>query len=1146
MKAKSLLSKQMLQSLLIALTLCVIGTTKGYGHDFSAVCPSGQTLYYYITNYLDYEVRLTSPNSGWTDDTKPVGNVVFPSTVTYNGNTYTVIGIGSYAFSNCSGITSITIPNTITYINSGAFYYCTGLPSVTFPSSLTTIDEAAFAYCSNLTSFTIPSSVTTLHRTAFTYSGWYNNQPDGYLCKDGWCIEYKGTPSGSLVVPSGTTRIASCAFYQCTGFTGTLSLPNTLVSIGAAAFSGCTALEGSITIPNSVTTIGGNAFYGCTHFHGSLTLSNSLVSIGVSAFNHCTNLTGTLSIPSTLVTIGNNAFYYCRHLTGNLVFPSTLESIGNTAFGACYDITSVTIPGTSTTIGEDVFESCSSLSSVTLGISEIPEGVFDDCSTLTSLTLLNTVTSIGGGAFYGCSALPSVNIPNSVTYIGDAAFYNSGLTSVTIPNSVQIIGADVFMNTVWFNNLPDGAYYANNCCLGYKGNKPTGALTIAANTRLIAGHAFSLCDGLTSVSFPNTLIRICSYAFYGCSGLTSVVIPDSCTIIGAEAFAACSGLTSVSFGEQISNIGGLCFDDCPNIAEIYSYAVTPPTLGYCVFDNTPNSIPVHVPWGSISAYSSASGWNYFYNFQGIGPAPTYTITVSANPSNGGSVTGGGTYTQGATCNLIASANTGYSFVRWTKNGVQVSTNPNYSFTVTESASYVAVFNQNSYTISASANPSMGGSITGTGNYNYGSTCTVTASANSGYSFVNWTENGTQVSTNASYSFTVNDNRTLVANFNAIPNFNVSVSANPSNAGTVTGGGSYQQGQTCTVTASANSGYSFVNWTENGNVVSTNANYTFNVTTNRTLVANFTANTYTIAVSANPTNGGTVSGGGTFNYGQSCTVNATPATGYTFTNWTENGNVVSTNASYTFSVNDNRTLVANFNALPVNFNVSVSANPSNAGTVTGGGSYQQGQTCTVTASANSGYSFVNWTENGTQVSTNASYSFTVNANRTLVANFTSTPSTFVINTSVVPAEGGTVIGAGTYQQGVICTVVVIPNEEYEFVNWTENGIVVSEEESFSFVVDGNHSFVAHLNYVEDISEYDSPVVTVFPNPSREVFNLEGNGILKMEVINAYGQIILSKEVNNNYEQINLRNKACGMYLLRLVTNNGVVIKHLFKK
>ena len=218
------------------------------------------------------------------------------------------------------------------------------------------------------------------------------------------------------------------------------------------------------------------------------------------------------------------------------------------------------------------------------------------------------------------------------------------------------------------------------------------------------------------------------------------------------------------------------------------------------------------------------------------------------------------------------------------------------------------------------------------------------------------------------------------------NYTVTVSANPTNGGNVTGGGTYQEGQSCTVTATSNDGYTFTNWTENGNVVSLNRTYTFTVTGNRDLVANFQAmpQNYTINVSANPMLGGTVTGGGTYTQGQTCTVTATANTIFTFTNWTENGNVVSTNASYTFTVTGNRNLVAQF--VQQQFTITVTADPIDGGTVIGGGTYTNGQVCTLEATPNDGYIFLNWTKNGTQVSTTNPYTFTVTESGSYVAHF----------------------------------------------------------------------------------------------------------------------------------------------------------------
>ncbi|MBR5912549.1 MAG: hypothetical protein IKZ55_11240 [Bacteroidales bacterium] len=269
-------------------------------------------------------------------------------------------------------------------------------------------------------------------------------------------------------------------------------------------------------------------------------------------------------------------------------------------------------------------------------------------------------------------------------------------------------------------------------------------------------------------------------------------------------------------------------------------------------------------------------------------------------------------------------------------------------------------------------------------------------ASSGTGTGNYTVNMTNLTPNTTYyvrAYAINSQGTGYGeevNFKTsqTPTYTISVSANPTNGGTVTGGGTYQQGQSCIVSATAATGYNFLKWTENGQQVSTSANYTFNVTGNRTLVAQFQTKSYTISASANPSNGGTVSGGGTYNHGQSCTLTASPATGYTFVKWTKNGTQVSTNASYTFTVTGSASYVAHFQAN--SYTISVSANPSNGGTVSGSGTYTYGQSCTVHASANSGYTFQKWTVNGSQVSTNANYTFTVTSNRNLVAHFTYNP------------------------------------------------------------------------------------------------------------------------------------------------------------
>ena len=288
-----------------------------------------------------------------------------------------------------------------------------------------------------------------------------------------------------------------------------------------------------------------------------------------------------------------------------------------------------------------------------------------------------------------------------------------------------------------------------------------------------------------------------------------------------------------------------------------------------------------------------------------------TITASANPTAGGTVDGAGTYAHGTSCTLTATPNTGYHFVNWTLNGTAVSTNANYTFTVSEAANYVANFQLNTYSVTATANPTAGGTITGAGTYTHGNSCTLTATANTGYTFINWTLNGVQVSTNAAYTFTVTEAAQYVANFQ-LNSYAITVSANPTVGGTVTGAGTYNYGTACTLTATANTGYTFINWTLNGTAVSTNPNYTFTVSGAANYVANFQINSYAITVLARPDSYGTVTGAGTYNHGTNCSLTATPSTTYyTFINWTKGEEIVSEEANYSFTVTETAQYVANF-------------------------------------------------------------------------------------------------------------------------------------------------------------------------------------------------------------------------------------------
>jgi hypothetical protein len=214
----------------------------------------------------------------------------------------------------------------------------------------------------------------------------------------------------------------------------------------------------------------------------------------------------------------------------------------------------------------------------------------------------------------------------------------------------------------------------------------------------------------------------------------------------------------------------------------------------------------------------------------------------------------------------------------------------------------------------SASATSGGSvISGTGNYASGALATLVAVANSGFSFINWTENGTAVSTSPTYTFTVSAARNLVANFSET---GLTIAASAGTGGTITSGaGNYIVGAIATLVATANSGYRFANWTENGTVVSTDAFYGFTVSAARTLMANF-IKTYNITVLKNSSGQfNTVTGAGTYDVNATVTLVAVPKSGYHFDNWTDANGLVSSNLSYQFTATADYSITANFTADP---------------------------------------------------------------------------------------------------------------------------------------------------------------------------------------------------------------------------------------
>ena len=236
----------------------------------------------------------------------------------------------------------------------------------------------------------------------------------------------------------------------------------------------------------------------------------------------------------------------------------------------------------------------------------------------------------------------------------------------------------------------------------------------------------------------------------------------------------------------------------------------------------------------------------------------YNINASVNPTEGGSVSGMGPQERHTTCSLVATNNTGYHFTNWTLNDSVVSTNNTLEVYVTQDSTFVAHFELNSYEIEASADPTEGGEITGTGTYYHFDDCTLIAAPLTGYHFVNWTVNDTEVSTSDTLTFTVTQDSTFVAHFE-LNSYDITVSSNPEEGGILTGGGAYDHGDIATISATPNEGYRFLRWTTpDSTLVTTETSFQVEVTQAADYVAHFTTKQYEIIAVCDP-QAGTVTG-----------------------------------------------------------------------------------------------------------------------------------------------------------------------------------------------------------------------------------------------------------------------------------------------
>lgn len=436
--------KQKLIKSLMLIALLLTGNAV-WAHHFEV-----DGIYYNILDQWANTVEVTYRGETYNSYSNEYsGYVSIPQNVTYSGETYLVTRIKNYAFRECSNMTSISIPNSITvieneaFINSGwynnqpngilyldnccigyknsiptgvltlrtgtrliaedAFSWCEELTSITIPNSVTHIGKFAFEQCKNLTSINMGNSIISIGTDAFYRSGWFNQQ-NGLLYLGKCCLGYKGAKESEILeIAEGTQVIADEAFYEYK--LTEIKIPNSVKYIGDSSFSGCSA---SLTIPNSVISIGEYAFVGCTGLAKD----------------------GTITLPNSLTTIGQGAFSGVG-LT-SIFIPSSVTSIGKDALSD--DLSSVCIDE-----GNPVYDSRENCNAIIKSNSNIL--IFGCKNTI----IPNSITSIGNSAFYMRAGLTELNIPNSITSIGNSAFYScENLKSLTIHNPNILIAENAF------------------------------------------------------------------------------------------------------------------------------------------------------------------------------------------------------------------------------------------------------------------------------------------------------------------------------------------------------------------------------------------------------------------------------------------------------------------------------------------------------------------------------------------------------------------------------------------------------------------------------------------------------------------------------------------------------------------------------
>ena len=337
-----------------------------------------------------------------------------------------------------------------------------------------------------------------------------------------------------------------------------------------------------------------------------------------------------------------------------------------------------------------------------------------------------------------------------------------------------------------------------------------------------------------------------------------------------------------------------------------------------------------------------------------------------------------------------------------------------------------------YTVQLSSSPVLGGVTLGAGTFPKDTTLSVSATPNTGYTFVNWKEGTTILTTSSNYTFTLDTNKVFIASFAPviITNLNVVTSSNPLAGGTTLGGGSFAPNTAVTLTATPSAGYTFVNWTQKAAIASTTPSFTFNLVKDSAFVANFSINTYTLNVTA--INGTVVKNPNqpTYNYGTSAILTPTPALGYVFDSWsgdaTGNANPLTVLMDANKNITANFTLVPTFTLNTAAVNGTVAKNPDQL-------SYNKNVLVVLTATPALGYQFDSWSGDTTGIV--SPITIKMNANKNITANFILTPVTYTLNASGVNGSVLKFADKLAYNLNEVVQLTAVPDAGYKFDSWS---------------------------------------------------------------------------------------------------------------